>query len=60
MEKAKEFKHWVIRDVLPSIRKYGQYRLFDKPNDNLFKIENEFDLHTKVVQYISRFYPQSI
>ena len=25
-----------------------------------FKVFNEYDLHTKVVQYISRFYPDSI
>ena len=26
----------------------------------MFKIENEFDLHTKVVQYIREFYPNAI
>lgn len=26
----------------------------------MFKIENEFDLHCKVVQYIRRFYPDAI
>ena len=26
----------------------------------MFKIENEFGLHTKVVEYIRRFYPESI
>jgi len=26
----------------------------------MFKIENEFDLYTKVVEYIRRFYPESI
>lgn len=51
---------WVTSKVLPSIRNYGQYELFDNPNNNMFKIENETDLHCKVVQYIRRFYPDSI
>ena len=28
LESAKKFKHWVTSQVLPSIRKYGQYILF--------------------------------
>ena len=48
LESAKKFKHWVTSQVLPSIRKYGQYNLFDNPNNNMFKIENETDLHCKV------------
>ena len=31
LESAKKFKHWVTSQVLPSIRKYGQYKLFDSP-----------------------------
>ena len=31
LEPAKKFKHWVTSQVLPSIRKYGQYKLFDSP-----------------------------
>lgn len=54
-ETAKKFKHWVTSEVLPSIRKYGQYKLFDNHNNHMFEIENEFDLHTKVVQYIRCF-----
>lgn len=37
LPKAKEFKHWVTSDVLPSIRKYGLYatdNLIDKVVDN--------------------------
>ena len=49
-----------IKKVLPSIRKYGQYKLFDNPNNNMFKIENETDLDYKVVQYIRQFYPEAI
>ena len=33
LETAKKFKHWITSEVLPSIRKYGYYKLF--------KIENE-------------------
>lgn len=31
LPKAKEFKHWVTSEVLPLIRKTGQYTLIDKP-----------------------------
>ena len=30
LETAKKFKHWVTSKVLPSIRRYGQYKLFEK------------------------------
>ena len=54
---AKKFRQWVFNTVLPSIRKY---KLFDNPNNKMFKIENEMDLHSKVVELISNFYPDSI
>ena len=61
LETAKKFKHWVTSLILPSIRKYGQYKLFDNPNNlNMFKIENKTDLQCKEVQYIRRFYPEAI
>ena len=60
LEIAKTFKHWVTSQVLPSKRKHGQFKLFDNPNNNLLKIENETDLHCKVVQYITRIYPDAI
>ena len=60
LEAAKKFWGWVFSTVLPSIRKYGEYKLFDNPNNQMFKIENEADLHYKVVQYIRRFYPEAI
>ena len=31
--------------------------MFNNPNTLTFKIEDEYDLHTKVVQFIRRFYP---
>ena len=51
LKESKKFKRWVTKDVLSSIRKHGFYCV-----GNQFKIENEFDLHIKVTQYIRRFY----
>ena len=60
LESAKKFKHWITSQVLPSIRKYGFYKMFDNPNNKMFKIENEMDLHSKVVHLIRNFYPDAI
>ena len=60
LETAKKFKHWVTSQILPSIRKYGYYKLFDNPNNKMFKIENEMDLHSKVVELIRNFYPDAL
>ena len=32
--------------------------MFNNPNMLAFKIENEYDLHTKVVRFIRQFYPE--
>ena len=60
LETAKKFKHWVTSQVLPSIRKYGQYKLFDSPWNKMIMIGSETDLHYKVVNLIRRYYPDSI
>ena len=64
LESAHAFKRWVTNDVLPSIRKTGRYIYDDmnhKYSDSLtFKIENETDLHTKVVSFLKKRYPHSI
>ena len=64
LEKARSFKRWVTKDVLPSIRKTGRYSCDDmnhKYNDSLtFKIENETDLHVKVVSFLKKRYPHSL
>ena len=60
LETAKKFKHWITSDVLPSIRKYGQYKMFDSPWNKMIMIGNETDLHYKVVQLIRNYYPDSI
>ena len=64
LESARAVKRWVTKDVLPSIRKTGRYSYHDlnhKYNDSLiFKIENETDLHTKVVSLLKKRYPHSL
>ena len=60
LEAAKKFRDWVFTTVLPSIRKYGQYKLFDSPWNKMIMIGNETDLHYKVVDLIRRYYPNSI
>ena len=63
LESAKEFKRWVTKDVFPSIRKTGRYDYFidHKYNNTLtFKIENEMDLHVKVVSFLKKRYPHSL
>ena len=60
LEFAKKFRQWVFTTVLPSIRKYGQYKLFDSPWNKMIMIGNETDLHYKVVDLIRRYYPDSI
>ena len=60
LEIAKKFKRWITSEVLPSIRKYGQYKLFDSPWNKMIMISNERDLHYKVVNLIRNYYPDSI
>ena len=60
LETAKKFKKWVTSQVLPSIRKFEYYKLFDNPNNTMFKIVNEMDLHCKVVHLIRNYYPDAI
>ena len=55
LESACAFKRWVTKDVLPSIRKTARYDycINHKYNSMLaFKIENETDLHVKVVSFL--------
>ena len=60
LEEAKKFKRWVTNEVLPSIGKTGAYSVFNNPKLNTFKIENEYDLHTKVVHFIKKHYPHAL
>ena len=54
---AKQFKHWVTSEVLPSIRKTGTYSIPLVPQ---VKITNEFELHSKVVQFIRNYFDNPI
>ena len=60
LETAKKFKRWVTSEVLPSIRKFGQYKLFDSPWNKMIMISNERELHYKAVQLIRNYYPDSL
>ena len=60
LESAKKFRQWVFTTVLPSIRKYGQYKMFNNPWNKMIMIGNETDLHYKVVQLIRNYYPNSL
>ena len=41
LELAKKFKRWITSEVLPSIRKFGQYKMFDSPWNKMIMISNE-------------------
>ena len=60
LETAKKFKRWVTSEVLPSIRKYGQFKMFDSPWNKMIMISNEKELHYKVVNLIKNYYPDVI
>ena len=58
-----EFEKWVTLEVLPSIRAQHRSNMdkrFDTPNKLVFKIENEYDLHTKVVEFVRKRYPSAL
>ena len=54
--KAKGFKTWVTSEVLPSIRKTGQYSV----TKNILQLQNERSLHYRVVNYLKRYYPDAV
>ena len=63
LESACVFKRWVMKEVLPSIRKTGKYdySMNHKYNETLaFKIGNETDLHVKVVSFLKKRFPHSL
>jgi len=57
-----DFQIWICEVVIPSIRKTGKYELDQEPIRKrlTFKIENEFDLHTKLVNFIQNYYPNAL
>ena len=54
---ATAFKKWVMTEVLPSIRKTGQYRILDLPQQQQIKIYSEADLHRKVINFLRNHHP---
>ena len=63
LESAKNFKRWVTKDVLPSIRKTDRYDYCkDHKYNNVltFKIENKMDLHVKVISFLKKRYNHSL
>ena len=63
LESARNFKRWVTKNVLSSIRKTGRYDYcIDHKYNNMltFKIENKTDLHVKVVSFLKKRYPHSL
>ena len=56
---AKRFQRWVFSEVLPSIRKTGQYRL-PTPVCSQVIIMNETDFHYRAVAYLRRFHSDII
>ena len=59
MEYAQRFQQWVFT-VIQSIRKTGRYKLNDNNivKANLtFNLQNEYDLHTQVINFIKVKYP---
>ena len=60
-KEAIAFQEWVCMEVLPSIRKTGQYSHQHKQfKICTYKIETEFDLHKKTVNFIRNRYPNSL
>ena len=57
-QEAKQFKQWITSEVLPSIRKTGTYSII--PPLPQILIQNETDLHYKVVQYIKIYFDNPI
>lgn len=59
LEMAKKFQQWIFNDVLPSIRKTGQYAFNNHSVKPLltFQINTEYDLHKLVVNFLKCQYP---
>lgn len=62
---AKAFKKWITKVVIPSIRQTGSYNstseiVAKRLYHNQFKMLNEYDLHTKVIEFIREYIPNLI
>lgn len=58
LPKAKEFKHWITNEVLPSIRKTGQYINKDVRPKIYFNCQTESDIQKAIVNYLRNKYPK--
>jgi prophage antirepressor-like protein len=58
LEIAKQFREWVFKIVLPSIRKTGSYNIIKSIKPNLeFEIHTEYDLHKQIINFCKVNYP---
>ncbi|CAB3978678.1 toxin Bro [Paramuricea clavata] len=59
---AEAFQDWVFKDVLPSIRKTGSYKLPEPKSlcGKQLQLLNETDLHYAVVRYIRKYHPNAL
>ena len=54
MKKAKNFTNWITNDVLPSIRKYGYYKMkksYEKNKNDLLDKINYLEKQNKLKGY---------
>lgn len=54
MSRAIKFREWVVDEVLPEIRKTGNY-----VRNKQMSLMNETDLHFKVIDFIRRYWPEA-
>jgi len=57
LEQARDFKHWITSEVLPSIRKNGQYELrpkYIRKNHELY-ITNEASLQKEIIDFLRKY-----
>jgi prophage antirepressor-like protein len=53
VKKAKKFKQWITGEILPSIRKYGYYKLkskYEKEKDDIMNKINKLEQTTKLLK----------
>jgi hypothetical protein len=57
---AKLFTKWVVEEVLPSIRKTGEYKIKKELIGNQISIMNESDLQANVIKFIKTMFPNAV
>ena len=56
-DEVKEFKQWVTREVLPSIRKTGSYQI--QPKDDISELENSLKVTKIASQFLDIFHKKN-